>query len=252
VGKHLWFDPKKPMVIAAVVGNVKQYGLDSDTKIAVYFPNGQVADNGMYVVARTAGDPAALANPITAQVHAIEPSAVVYDIHTMDDRLYRSLARQRFASVLLSSFAIFAMILASVSVYGVMSYLVAQNTHEIGIRVALGAQSGSILAMVVKQGLSLAGAGILAGLVGAFGLTRVLEPAIRSERARLGHVQLGGAAARDCRARRDDDSCHSRHEHRSNGRAARRLIESNRFSSWEIDSSLSSCWDLTTVPVVTR
>jgi predicted permease len=174
VGKHLWFDPKKPMVIAGVVGNVKQYGLDSDAKIAVYFPNTQVADNGMYVVARTAGEAAALANPITAQVHATEPSAVVYDIRTMDDRLYRSLARRRFASVLLGSFAIFAMILAGVGVYGVMSYLVSQNTHEIGIRVALGAQSGSILAMVLKQGLSLAAVGILAGLAGAFGLTRVM------------------------------------------------------------------------------
>lgn len=174
VGKHLWFDPKKPVVIAGVVGSVKQYGLDSDAKIAVYFADTQVTDNGMYVVARTVGDAGALANPITAQVHALEPTAVVYDVHTMDDRLHRSLARQRFASVVLGSFAIFAMILAGVGVYGVMSYLVAQNTHEIGVRVALGAGSGDILAMVVKQGLSLAGAGIVAGLIGAFGLTRVM------------------------------------------------------------------------------
>ena len=174
VGKHVWFDPKKPVRIAGVVGNVKQYGLDSDTKIAVYLPNTQSADNAMYVAVRAAGDPAALVNPITASVHAVEPTAVVYDANTMDDRLYRSLARQRFASALLGSFAVFAMVLAGVGVYGVISYLVAQNTHEIGIRAALGARWGNILAMVVKQGLSLAGAGIFTGLIGALALTRVM------------------------------------------------------------------------------
>jgi predicted permease len=175
VGKHLWFDPKKPIVIAGVVGNVKQYGLDSDTKIAVYFPLQQNGGGGLYVVARTESDPANLANPIIAQIHAIDPNVVVYEVRTMQDRLYSSLARQRFASALLGSFAIFAMILASIGVYGVMSHLVTQSTHEIGIRVALGAQSGTILGMVARQGLSLAGVGILAGLIGAAALTRVMS-----------------------------------------------------------------------------
>lgn len=173
-GKHLWFDPKKPFEIAGVVGSVKQYGLDSDSKIVVYFPQSQQINGGLHIVARTASEPAALANPIIAEIHAVDPNVVVGDVRTMDERLYRSLARQRFASVMLGSFAIFAMILAAIGVYGAMSYLVTQNTHEIGIRVALGAQTGSILGMVVSQGLSLAGIGIGAGLIGAIALTRVM------------------------------------------------------------------------------
>lgn len=173
-GKHLWFDPKKPFVIAGVVGSVKQYGLDSDSKIVVYFPQSQQINGGLHIVARTLSDPAELAKPIVTQIHAVDSNVVVNDIHTMDERLYNSLARQRFASTMLGSFAIFATILAAIGVYGVMSYLVTQNSHEIGIRVALGAQAGSILGMVVRQGLNLAGIGIGAGLIGGLALTRVM------------------------------------------------------------------------------
>ena len=174
IGKHLWFDPKKPFVIAGVVGNVKQYGLDSDSKIVAYFPESQAGDGGLYLVAGTVSDPAGLANPIVAQIHAVDPDVVVYDIHSMQDRLYASLARRRFAGALLGSFAIFAMLLAAIGVYGVIAYMVSQNMHEIGIRMALGARSGSIVGMVLRQGLSLTGAGIVAGLVGAVALTRLM------------------------------------------------------------------------------
>jgi ABC-type antimicrobial peptide transport system permease subunit len=92
----------------------------------------------------------------------------------MQERLYGSLARQRFAMALLGSFSIFAMLLAAIGVYGVVSYLVSQNTHEIGIRIALGAQTAGILGMVVRQGLTLAGVGMFAGVIGATALTRVM------------------------------------------------------------------------------
>src|SRR5215831_16953339 len=173
IGKHLWFDPKKLIEIAGVVGNVKQYGLDSDSKIAVYFAQAQYADGGMYLAARTATDPAQVANAIVAQIHKVDPNVVVYDIRTMQERLQASLARQRFAGTLLASFAVFAMLLAAIGVYGVVSYLVTQHTHEIGIRVALGAGAGSVMTMVVKQGFGLAVGGIIAGLIGAVALTRV-------------------------------------------------------------------------------
>ncbi|HXB74257.1 MAG TPA: FtsX-like permease family protein [Candidatus Acidoferrales bacterium] len=105
----------------------------------------------------------------------MDSDAVVYDIRTMQERLYRSMARQRFASVMLAAFAAFALLLAAVGIYGVMSYLVAQSTHDIGVRVALGASAGNILGLVVKQGMTLAIAGIAVGLLGAVALTRVMS-----------------------------------------------------------------------------
>ncbi len=174
VGKHLWFDPKKPFTIVGVVGVVKQYGLETDGKIATYFPQQQEADNGMFLVARTASDPAGLAGAVVSEIHAVDPDVVVYGIRTMQDRLYDSLARQRFSSTLLGAFAAFALVLAAVGIYGVMSYLVTQGTHDIGVRVALGAQPGNIVGLVVRQGMELAAIGILVGLAGAAALTRVM------------------------------------------------------------------------------
>jgi predicted permease len=175
VGKHLWFDPKKPVTIAGVVGVVKQYGLDTEGKILVYFPQRQQLGWGrMYVVARTSPDPAGFANAVVREIHAVDPGVVVDQVATMQDRLYDSLARQRFSSTMLGAFAAFALLLAAVGVFGVMSWLVTQTTHDMGVRLALGAQPGDILGLVVRQGMALAGLGIVGGLVGALLLTRVM------------------------------------------------------------------------------
>ena len=175
IGKHVWGDPKKPnTIVVGVVGMVKQYGLDSGSKIVAYFPHQQWADESMYLVARTSSDPANLAGAMVREIHAVEPSAPVYEIRTMQDRLYDSLARQRFSTAMLGAFAVFALLLAAVGVYGVMSYLVTQSKHDIGVRVALGAQSGNILGLVVRQGMTLGAIGIGAGAVGAVALTHLM------------------------------------------------------------------------------
>ena len=174
IGKHLWFDPKKPYTIVGVVGVVKQYGLETDGKIATYFPQQQQPSNGMFLVARTSSDAAAISGAVVREIHAVDPNVAVYGIRTMQDRLYDSLARQRFASTLLGAFAAFALLLAAVGIYGVMSYLVTQSTHDIGVRVALGRAPGNIVGLVVRQGMELAAIGILAGLAGAVALTRVM------------------------------------------------------------------------------
>jgi predicted permease len=175
IGKHLWFDPKKPMTIVGVVGTVKQYGLGADTKIATYFPEEQAADRGLYLVARTSfSDPARLSSAIVQEIHSIDPTVVVYGIRTMQERLYDSLARERFSGTMLTAFAVFALLLASIGLYGVMSYLVTQSTRDIGILVTLGAHRGNIIRLVVHQGMELAAIGIFVGLAGAVALTRVM------------------------------------------------------------------------------
>ena len=171
IGKHVWRDPKQPITIVGVVGTVKQYGLDIDGRIVVYFPG----DLLPYQVARTASDPAAVANAIVRAIHEVDPTMPVYDIRTMDDRMSDSLARQRFSTLMLGAFAAFALTLAIVGIYGVMSHLVAQGTHDIGVRMALGAQRRSIIGLILGQGAAVAAVGIVAGFVGAAALTRVME-----------------------------------------------------------------------------
>ena len=174
IGKRLWFNPKKPMTIVGVVGVVKQYGLETEGKIAMYFPFEQHPDERMFLAVRSSMEPAALSSAVVGQVHAVDPNVVVYNIRTMEERLHDSLARQRFSSTMLGAFAMFALLLAAVGLYGVMSHLVTQGNHDIGVMVTLGARPGDIIGLVVRQGMALAGIGIVMGLAGAAALTRAM------------------------------------------------------------------------------
>jgi predicted permease len=175
VGKHVWFDPKKQITIVGVVGVVKQYSLDVDGKIAVYYAEKQRPGDSTFLVARTSSDQAGLASAITSEIHAVDPNVVVYSVRTMQEILNSSVARQRFSSTMLGAFAAFALLLAAVGLYGVMSYLVTQSTRDIGILVALGARPENILNLVIRQGVQLTVIGIIIGLAGAAALTRVVS-----------------------------------------------------------------------------
>ena len=174
IGKHLWRDPKKPFTIVGVVGVVKQYGLETDGKIAAYFPQAQWGGDRMFLAVRTSSEAAGLTSGVVSQIHAVDPDVVVYGVRTMQERLHDSLARQRFSSTMLGAFSAFALLLAAVGLYGVMSHLVSQGTHDIGVLVTLGAQPGNIVGLVVRQGMALAGIGVVLGLAGAAALTRVM------------------------------------------------------------------------------
>jgi predicted permease len=176
VGKRVRNGSRGPwQTIVGVVGTVKQYGLDSDAqKMVVYFPHGQAPAGGMYLVARTTQDPAALSNAITQEAHTLDPNTAVFDMSTMDERAQRSLARQRFSSVMLGAFAVFALVLAVIGVYAVLSFLVTQGTHDIGVRIALGAERRSIMTLILGKGMTLAAVGAAWGLAGAAALTRVM------------------------------------------------------------------------------
>ena len=161
--------------IVGVVGDVKHEGLDKEAKPTVYFPDAQEPNGGGTLVIRTAADPMKLAPVIEQVIRAYDKDQAIADIQPLDVFVSKSVARPRFQSVLLASFAALALLLAAIGIFGVMSYSVAQRSHEIGIRVALGAQRDQVLRLVVGQGLILALIGTAAGLAGAFALTRYLR-----------------------------------------------------------------------------
>jgi putative ABC transport system permease protein len=170
IGRHVWFDPARKLTIVGVVGTVKQYGLDVDGRMVVYRPSFWSG----YQVARASSDPAAVARDMVRAIRDMDPTITVFDVQTMSDRMSASLARQRFATLMLGAFAAFALILAIVGVYGVMSHLVTQGAHDIGVRMALGAERRRILLMVLRQGVELTVMGSILGLIGAAALTRVM------------------------------------------------------------------------------
>jgi putative ABC transport system permease protein len=161
--------------IVGVVADVKLHALDEEPRPTVYWPLAELPANFTSLVVRAKGDPLALAAPVRKEIQAIDAEQPVADVRTMNQLLAESVGRARFSAFLLGVFACVAVALAVVGLYAVMSYAVAQRTHEIGIRVALGARGRDILGLVVRQGLGLALAGAALGLAGAFALTRLMR-----------------------------------------------------------------------------
>jgi putative ABC transport system permease protein len=167
--------PERFREIVGIVGDVKQYGLAQPTTLQAYEPYLQNPFSGMTLVTRTEGNPAALSGAIRIQVLALDKEQPVSRIRTLDQIISGSVQQQRFTMLLLGVFAGVALILAAVGLYGVMSYAVTQRTHEIGIRMALGANAGNVLGLVVGHGMMLALIGVAIGLAGAFAVTRLMS-----------------------------------------------------------------------------
>ncbi len=161
--------------VVGVVGDVKQYGLDQPTTNAFYLPHAQFPASFMTLVVRTVGEPAEMLGTVKQVVRKLDPDQVPMEVATMEDVMVDSVRTQRFSMFVLAGFAALALALAAVGIYGVMSYVVAQRTHEIGIRIALGARIGNIFRLVMGNALWLAIVGILLGAVGAFALTRLMK-----------------------------------------------------------------------------
>jgi putative ABC transport system permease protein len=176
INKRITFDDGGSWIsIVGVSGDVKQLGLDSGARPEVYFPYFQAPAPTMSIVVRSASEPSGLINAVKSQIQAIDKDLPLDDAETMQKMLANSNSGRRFNMLLLIIFALVALVLAVVGIYGVMSYTVTQRTHEIGIRVAIGAQSRDVFRMVIGQGMILAMIGIAFGLVGAFALTRLMK-----------------------------------------------------------------------------
>jgi predicted permease len=163
------------MTVVGVVGRVKQDALDADSRMAYYRYHGQSPSRAMNVVLRGAGDPANLTAAVTKEIRTLDGDLPIYKIKTMSDRVADSLAERRFSMLLLTLFAVLALCLAAIGIYGVMAGLVSQGTRELGIRLALGASPRDVLMMVVRQGMTVALVGLLLGAAGAFALTRFMR-----------------------------------------------------------------------------
>jgi putative ABC transport system permease protein len=169
-------DEEKPAMreIVGIVADVKNRNLSSEFRPGYFLPTAQIPFNEMTVVVKATGDPHTLISAVQREVTAMDKELPVFNVKAMDEYLAASVATPRFNTTLLAIFAAVALVLTIVGLYGVMSYSVAQRTNEIGIRMALGAQTRDVLRMIVAQGFKMALIGLAIGLVGAFALMRVI------------------------------------------------------------------------------
>ena len=178
IGKRFKYgsaDSQSPlMTIVGVVADMRRTGFDAPVRYETFRPHTQRTVGSLTFVVRTAADPLRLVPAIRAQLKSIDPDQPVFEVASMDQLLGSMIAQRRFTMALIGTFATLALVLGIIGVYGVTAYLVAQRTREVGVRLALGAQPGQVVGMVVRQGMVVAAAGLVTGLIGAIGAGRLM------------------------------------------------------------------------------
>ena len=230
IGQHLLIGShRQPLEIVGIAARVHQEGRDTDPVPGFYVPNAQQPPQAAILVLRTRSDPAAFADAVRRQVLALDRNQPISEIKTLSAVLDASENQRRLMFALLGAFSVVATLLAVLGLYSVISYSVVERTREIAIRQALGARRSSILALVLRQGLGLALGGIVLGIAGAAGLTRLLSfDALRRKSNRPGYISAGSDAVSDGGARRQLHSRAARRRRRTDGRIARQLKRSIR------------------------
>ena len=181
------------ITVVGVVGDVRHVGIDTEPRPEVYRPYAYNPLGAPILVVRTGTDPGAMASLLSARVRSVNAGLPAYNVYRMEDLVERSTAQRRFVMLLLTGFAMAALLLAGVGIYGTVSQAVAQRTQEIGLRMALGASPGGALWLVFRDGARLTGTGIAAGAAAALGMTRVMERLLFEVRP-LDPAAFGGAA----------------------------------------------------------
>jgi putative ABC transport system permease protein len=164
-----------PGEIIGVVADIKDSTLDGEARPTVYYVHTQMQRSFMTLVVRATGDPSGIGKALTSVIQSLDPNQPVADVRVMDEVIARTNSQRRFQTWLLTAFAALALGLATIGVYGVMSYSVVQRTHELGVRMAIGAERGDVLWLVLRQGMFIAGAGLVLGIGGAFAVTRAMS-----------------------------------------------------------------------------
>jgi putative ABC transport system permease protein len=209
IGKRLTFGPpagatdtsaREWITVVGVVGHTKHEGLDAESRVQIYLPYPQQPPPSLAFAVRTAGDPTQYVNQMRRAVRSVDSDQPISAVRTMDELISLSVGQRRLSMLLLSLFSGIALVLASIGIYGLMSYSVTQRARELGVRIALGASRGDVLRLVLRQGMSLALLGITIGVGAAVALTRLIESQLYGVRATdpatfLGVALLLGATA---------------------------------------------------------